>query len=97
MLIKGTNNSCYLVYVILGGDSQSTFQDLFWSFIAPRLSPGFNVAPPEIAIDFAWELYPRVHYEQFGQLPFGCHAWQRYDRAFWIDILRTLDADTISN
>jgi hypothetical protein len=73
------------------------YEDLFWSFIAPRLHPAFSVAPPEIAIDFAWELYPREHYEQFGQLPFGCHAWQRYDRAFWIDILRTLDANTISN
>ena len=73
------------------------YEDLFWSFIAPRIYPAFSVAPPEIAIDFAWELYPREHYEQFGQLPFGCHAWQRYDRAFWIDILRTLDEDTISN
>ena len=69
------------------------YEDLFWSFIAPRLSPGFNVAPPEIAIDFAWELNPREHYQQFRKLPFGCHAWQRYDRDFWLDILAKQGAD----
>jgi hypothetical protein len=63
------------------------YEDLFWSFIAPRLNPAFSVAPPEIAIDFAWELNPREHYQQTGQLPFGCHAWARYDRAFWLDVL----------
>ena len=31
------------------------------------------------------------------RLPLGCHAWQRYDRTFWMDILRTLDADIISD
>ena len=69
------------------------YEDLFWSFIAPRLSPGFNVAPPEIAINFAWELNPREHYQQTSKLPFGCHAWQRYDRNFWLDILAKQGAD----
>jgi hypothetical protein len=69
------------------------YEDLFWSFIAPRLNPAFSVAPPEIAIDFAWELHPRAQYQQRGQLPFGCHAWQRYDRAFWLDILAKQGAD----
>jgi len=73
------------------------YEDLFWSFIAPRLHPAFSVAPPEIAINFAWELHPRAQYQQRGQLPFGCHAWQRYDRAFWLDILKRLDAETISD
>ena len=73
------------------------YEDLFWSFIAPRLNPAFSVAPPEIAIDFAWELHPRDQYQRRGRLPFGCHAWQRYDRTFWMDILRTLDADIISD
>jgi hypothetical protein len=63
------------------------YEDLFWSFIAPRLSPAFNVAPAEIAINFAWELNPREHYQQTGQLPFGCHGWARYDRAFWLGVL----------
>lgn len=73
------------------------YEDLFWSFIAPRLNPAFSVAPPEIAIDFAWELHPRDQYQRRGRLPFGCHAWQRYDRTFWMDILMTLDADIISD
>ena len=65
------------------------YEDLFWSFIAPKLSPAFNVAPPEIAIDFAWELNPREHYQKTRKLPFGCHAWQRYDRDFWLEVLES--------
>ncbi len=77
------------------GSSQTPrmYEDLFWSFIAPRLSPAFNVAPPEIAIDFARELNPREHYQQTGKLPFGCHAWQRYDRQFWLDSLTRQNGD----
>jgi hypothetical protein len=27
---------------------------------------------------------PRLCFELNGRkLPFGCHAWQRYDRGFW--------------
>ena len=63
------------------------YEDLFWSFIAPRLSPGYQVAPPEVAINFAWELHPRDQYQRAGKLPFGCHAWQRYDRGFWLNKL----------
>jgi len=59
-------------------------QDLFWSFDAPRRHPGFRVAPVEEGLRFAFELEPRRCFElNHGQLPFGCHAWARHDRAFW--------------
>jgi hypothetical protein len=58
--------------------------DYFWSFAAPRYEPTFRVAPVEQALRFAFEVAPRRCQElNGGQLPFGCHAWTRYDRAFW--------------
>lgn len=60
-------------------------EDLFWSFEATRFDPGFRVAPVEEALRFAWETEPRRCFEMTGgAIPFGCHAWPRYDRAFWV-------------
>ena len=70
------------------------YEDLFWSFIAPRINPSFKVAPPDISKDFAWELNPREQYKQSGKLPFGCHAWHRYDRDFWLAALARPDQET---
>lgn len=64
-------------------------EDLFWSFEAPRLDPAFRVPPAEIAVSFAIETQPRFCFEKnSGKLPFGCHNWIRYDRAFWEQYLR---------
>jgi hypothetical protein len=66
--------------------------DIFWANRAQRYDPGFRIAPVETALRFAFELAPRYCYEQNGrELPFGCHAWARYDRAFWEPFL--LDGD----
>ena len=38
----------------------------------------------EEAVDFSFESNPRRCYEINNQrLPFGCHAWERYDLEFW--------------
>jgi hypothetical protein len=59
-------------------------EDLFWATRASHYCPGFKIAPVETALRFAFEATPRQSYAQIGdQLPFGCHAWPRYDRAFW--------------
>jgi hypothetical protein len=61
-----------------GGNS-----DVFWS-LAPERHKGFRVADVEEALRFAWELSPRRCFELTGgELPFGAHAWTRYDREFW--------------
>jgi hypothetical protein len=65
-------------------ERQRKHEDLFWSFGAPALDPGFRVASVEEALRFAFEVEPRRAFELAGgRLPFGCHAWARYDRAFW--------------
>lgn len=66
-------------------------EDLFWAMEAPKFDPAFRVAGAEEALPFAFEMSPRWCYEQNGnQLPFGCHAWARYDRDFWIEVLKQL-------
>jgi hypothetical protein len=69
------------------GRSDSRFEaheDLFWSFDARRFVPEFRVASVEEALAFAFEVEPRRAFALAGErLPFGAHAWARYDRAFW--------------
>jgi len=59
-------------------------EDYFWSFHAPKYYRGFKIAPVEEGLRFAFEVEPRRCYELNGRrLPFGCHAWGKYDREFW--------------
>jgi hypothetical protein len=60
------------------------FEDKFWSIDARGLVPEYRVPAPETAVAFAFETEPRFCFEQNGgRLPFGCHRWGLYDRAFW--------------
>lgn len=44
------------------------------------------VPSPIEACAFAFEHSPRYLYEQNAKiLPFGCHAWEKYDKAFWLN------------
>jgi len=59
-------------------------EDYFWSDEAVRYYPAFKVASVEVGLRFAFEVAPRQCFDlNHGNLPFGCHAWPRYDRAFW--------------
>jgi len=59
-------------------------EDIFWSTIAPRIHPGFKIPSVEEALKFSFESAPRYCFEQNNfELPFGCHSWEKYDRAFW--------------
>jgi hypothetical protein len=61
-----------------------TCTDQFWSREARRYLPSFRVASVAEALGFAFEAAPRECFERNGRrLPFGCHAWAKYDRAFW--------------
>lgn len=63
-------------------------EDYFWSFEAKNYKPDFNIAPVEQALQFAFETDPRYCFERtHGQLPFGCHAWGKWDRQFWVNQL----------
>jgi hypothetical protein len=59
-------------------------EDIFWGKYAKHFDPSFSVAPVAEALEFAFEADPSGSLQKTGgKLPFGCHAWARYDRSFW--------------
>jgi len=64
--------------------SEGQLSDLFWSRDARHFDPGFKVAAVDEALYFAFETNPAGCYEKTGhRLPFGCHAWEKFDPDFW--------------
>jgi hypothetical protein len=65
--------------------SENNFNnDIFWSDKARYYYPDFKVAPLEEGLRFSFEVSPKKCFELNGRsIPFGCHAWTRYDRDFW--------------
>lgn len=58
--------------------------DLFFSDRAKHYYPEFKVASLEQGLEFSFEMEPRRCLERSGgRMPFGCHAFGRYDREFW--------------
>jgi hypothetical protein len=69
-------------------------EDIFWGVVVPDRCGLFNVPRPEEAISFAFEAAPEYLFElNQSQLPFGCHAWERYNPQFWRNTLRRIDMD----
>ncbi|MEO7741964.1 MAG: DUF5672 family protein [Usitatibacter sp.] len=59
-------------------------EDFFWCRRVPAQHPWFRIASPREATAFSFEAGPRYLFERnAGRLPFGCHAWFRYDLDFW--------------
>lgn len=59
-------------------------EDRFWAWKGHLYNPDFKIAPVELASKFSFEINPRYLFEKNNRkLPFGAHAWARYDRAFW--------------
>lgn len=49
-----------------------------------KLYKSYKVAPPEVAMRFAFDANPERLFEITGRkLPFGCHAWYRFAPKFW--------------
>lgn len=59
----------------------SVNEDVFFSMAN---SDEFKVAPVKTALEFSFETEVRKCFEKNGKkLPFGCHAWGKYDLRFW--------------
>jgi len=59
-------------------------EDHFWGIEAKKGSPWFKVPDWKLASRFSVESQPAYFYHlNNGRLPFGCHAWWRYDLEFW--------------
>lgn len=64
-----------------------TNEDYFWGLFAPNFIPCFKVPTTKLARLFAIEQNCKFHYEKNGCLPFGCHAWEKYEPKFWEDFI----------
>lgn len=54
-------------------------EDVLWTLLVP-----FKKPVPLKALHFAFELNPTKSYELTDKkLPFGCHAWEKYEPEFW--------------
>jgi len=59
-------------------------EDRFWAEEIPAVFPEFKVPDPSISVGFSFEVNPDVLFEiNNKELPFGCHAWWRYNLDFW--------------
>lgn len=60
------------------------------AFFASRAGEGLKVPPLELALEFAFEKEPARAWGLSGnRLPFGCHAWEKYEPEFyrkWIEM-----------
>jgi hypothetical protein len=66
------------------GERLDMHEDLYFCSLLARIYRNLRVASFDEALRFAFELEPRRCYELAGRrLPFGCHAFERYDFAFW--------------
>jgi len=67
-------------------------EDMLFSLTATRLfwlRPWLRLPGYQEAVSFAFEREPQRCLELNNmQLPFGCHAWQRYDHVFWQSFIR---------
>ncbi|KKQ95040.1 MAG: hypothetical protein UT21_C0009G0005 [Candidatus Woesebacteria bacterium GW2011_GWA1_39_11b] len=64
-------------------------EDGFWALEAPKYLTGYKVAPFKVALKFAFERFPKKCFNiNKRRLPFGCHAWERYDKDFWLPYIK---------
>ncbi len=67
-------------------------EDMLFSLDATRLlplKPFMNLPGWREALSFSFERSPAASFEINGrELPFGCHAWQRYDPDFWTEFIQ---------
>lgn len=60
-------------------------EDVFWAFFAKFFTDDFKLSTVEDALKFSFEENPSFCLNANNyELPFGCHAWERYDVDFWI-------------
>lgn len=59
-------------------------EDIFWSFYVPVVFKDFRIAPVGDALKFSFDASPRQCFILNDRnLPFGCHAWTKFDLDFW--------------
>jgi hypothetical protein len=62
-------------------------EDVFWGRLAPKLFKNFTIPNLKTALRFSIEVNPSVHMKK-DDLPFGCHAWEKFEPLFWEKFIR---------
>jgi len=64
--------------------SQFLNDDAFWTLSARDFDASYDLAPLDDALAFAFETDPSYcHQLNGGKVPFGVHAWSKYEPNFW--------------
>ena len=65
-------------------------EDYFWSYLIANTFTDYTVAPNEESLKFSFEVKPSFLFEKNNNnLPFGCHAWEKYEPEFWKKFINT--------
>lgn len=69
-------------------------EDTYWTNHIIKHLPGFKIPKIEKALEFAFEVQPNKCYELNNyKLPFGVHAWYKYDLEFWKPFIKKFGFD----
>lgn len=64
-------------------------EDTFWSLVLTGTNYELNKPEPLEALRFSFERFPSEAFSLLEELPFGCHAWKKYQyEEFWKDHVR---------
>ena len=63
-------------------------EDIFYSYVAKQLVKDFKIANYKYSLAFSFEKHPAFCLkENKNELPFGCHAFQKYGKEFWMKFI----------
>lgn len=62
-------------------------EDDFWGFKVRKYCRWFKVPNMATASRFSIEALPERFIHSVNDLPFGCHAWHKYRREFWLQYI----------
>jgi hypothetical protein len=92
------NNILFLFFrVVIGSFSRINFnsfvtkylydrpvnEDVFWCLWVPSIFKKIRPADIATATKFSFEKNAESLFQRFGNLPMGCHAWEKYEPKFW--------------
>lgn len=81
-----------VIFCMTAGRFQAKInEDLFWTVCMPFIFPHFKVADQNSSMLFSMERVSREKAEELANnrsvIPFGCHAWERYDYGMWLRLI----------